>query len=157
MCSEIVHYKSAAKTCDICGKTIQKHFKRHMMSHTGERPYKCKYCDQTFRQLYVLELFHTYELSKNSQAHFFYFIAKGRQKSALEKTRWRKYLSMWTLLTIVPAENWSAKALVRTTLWTSINGQQKQNRRCINPLLNTLINRSKNFVHYKKLLYINWL
>lgn len=38
------------KVCQICG-TKQTNLKQHMMIHTGERPFKCKFCKKEFSQV----------------------------------------------------------------------------------------------------------
>ncbi|CRK94965.1 CLUMA_CG008453, isoform A [Clunio marinus] len=42
--------KKIKVTCEICGKTLMKNrFKRHMDVHTGENPFKCKFCPREFK------------------------------------------------------------------------------------------------------------
>ncbi|XP_060530495.1 zinc finger protein 85-like [Cylas formicarius] len=41
--------------CSLCGKKVHE-LKRHMLSHTGERPYICKYCNKGFSSPYALKV-----------------------------------------------------------------------------------------------------
>ncbi|XP_022094034.1 zinc finger protein 208-like [Acanthaster planci] len=44
--------RNIIKNCDICGKTFKgnSYFKRHMATHSSERPYKCERCDKAYKQ-----------------------------------------------------------------------------------------------------------
>lgn len=44
-------------TCTVCSKSFNKKFSliRHMVSHTGERPFVCDHCDQAFTQKFDLK------------------------------------------------------------------------------------------------------
>lgn len=45
------HEQKNKFSCDICGLTIgRKHRPRHMMIHTGAKPYQCSICERTFNQ-----------------------------------------------------------------------------------------------------------
>ncbi|XP_045116972.1 LOW QUALITY PROTEIN: uncharacterized protein LOC123507821 [Portunus trituberculatus] len=48
--------ESKAFPCDKCGRISHSsaNFKKHMMTHTGERPYVCHLCHKTFRQRHHL-------------------------------------------------------------------------------------------------------
>ncbi|XP_052132840.1 zinc finger protein 436-like, partial [Frankliniella occidentalis] len=43
--------------CDVCGKTLSgsNSLKRHLMVHSGERPYPCNVCPKTFRRKHHLD------------------------------------------------------------------------------------------------------
>ncbi|KAK8748564.1 hypothetical protein OTU49_015859 [Cherax quadricarinatus] len=57
--------ETKTKICDICKRSYKlKYFRSHLRCHTGERPYKCSYCTEAFRQKAHLnshELRHTGE------------------------------------------------------------------------------------------------
>ena len=36
--------RSKGVECKVCGKIFAKDLKRHMLTHTGERPFQCSYC-----------------------------------------------------------------------------------------------------------------
>jgi len=36
--------KEEKHRCEVCGKYFARDLKRHMMTHTGERPFQCSYC-----------------------------------------------------------------------------------------------------------------
>lgn len=50
--------KSVEKGCRYCGKTFRDShkLKKHIMDHTGERPFKCELCDSTFKERYNLSV-----------------------------------------------------------------------------------------------------
>ena len=54
--------------CGLCGKQIsKKSMKVHVRVHTGENPYKCKFCEKAFKQKVLAnrhELTHTGENQK---------------------------------------------------------------------------------------------
>lgn len=43
---------SKTKICYLCSKAFKDNWylQRHMRTHTGERPYQCKFCERTFTQ-----------------------------------------------------------------------------------------------------------
>ncbi|XP_049284089.1 zinc finger protein 770-like [Anopheles funestus] len=55
--------KRAEHGCEICGRkfTAKKNLTRHLMIHTGEKPFKCDRCDRSYRQ--------AGELKKHQQTH----------------------------------------------------------------------------------------
>ncbi|CRK94967.1 CLUMA_CG008455, isoform A [Clunio marinus] len=44
-------YKGPSLTCEVCGKIsiTQAEHRRHVMVHTDELPYKCKFCSRKFK------------------------------------------------------------------------------------------------------------
>ena len=50
-CDDQMHVESGKHSCDVCTKksTRSDSFKRHMLNHTGERPFSCKVCNKKFR------------------------------------------------------------------------------------------------------------
>ncbi|GAB0092596.1 hypothetical protein DMENIID0001_076030 [Sergentomyia squamirostris] len=50
-------FKQKSFTCEICNKVTlgSQHHKRHMMTHTNERPFQCSYCMLSFKRKYHLE------------------------------------------------------------------------------------------------------
>ena len=50
------HSKQSHQCCDICGKSVVvKGFKRHMLIHTGEKPFECSRCNKKFRRNFRLK------------------------------------------------------------------------------------------------------
>ncbi|XP_068222699.1 zinc finger protein 709-like [Palaemon carinicauda] len=46
-----IHADNRHVQCDLCGKLYEKRYlKSHMMTHTGERPFKCEVCGDSFVQ-----------------------------------------------------------------------------------------------------------
>lgn len=41
--------------CSLCGKKVRE-IKKHILSHTGECPYKCTFCDKGFKSTYALKI-----------------------------------------------------------------------------------------------------
>ena len=50
-CDDQMHVDSGKQSCEVCTKksTRSDSFKRHMLNHTGERPFSCKVCNKKFK------------------------------------------------------------------------------------------------------------
>ncbi|XP_018568381.1 zinc finger protein 26-like [Anoplophora glabripennis] len=50
--------RGVEKACQYCGKTFRDShkLKKHVMDHTGERPFKCELCDSAFKERYNLSV-----------------------------------------------------------------------------------------------------
>lgn len=88
---EDVNQNSSAKmkTCDICEKPYTAtYLKSHQRCHTGERPYKCSFCEEAFRQKAHLnshELRHTRKKSFVCKKCGVSFIQSYMLKSHIKK------------------------------------------------------------------------
>ncbi|XP_053667564.1 zinc finger protein ZFP2-like [Anopheles marshallii] len=79
--------KLAQYGCEICGRkfTAKKNYTRHLMIHTGEKPYKCDRCDRSYRQSGELKKHRTIQHMCNKQP-----TGKGKQtngKATVANTR----------------------------------------------------------------------
>ncbi|XP_013886672.1 zinc finger protein 624 [Austrofundulus limnaeus] len=57
-----------SKTCSLCGKYFAREvdMKRHLKSHSEDRPYKCSFCDKKFKNPYILKR-HENEICKSRE------------------------------------------------------------------------------------------
>lgn len=56
-CHLKIHSQTAPK-CPYCGRQFARkgNLRQHILIHTNERPFKCTYCDMSFRQQHVLSI-----------------------------------------------------------------------------------------------------
>ena len=49
---------SSSVVCDICGKNVNKHYlSRHMVTHTGEKNFKCDECGVSETEKFICPLY----------------------------------------------------------------------------------------------------